>query len=36
MSSNKLKILTEWNPWEYDKEKALNEMNNGGGMVECM
>ncbi|HIF39395.1 MAG TPA: primosomal protein [Gemmatimonadetes bacterium] len=33
MSSNKLKILTGWTPWEYDKEKALTEMNKPGGSV---
>ena len=32
MSSNKLKILTEWNPWEYNKE-LLAERNVTGGPI---
>ncbi len=31
--SNKLKILTEWNPWEYDKETALNERAQNNGKI---
>ena len=33
MSSNKLKILTGWSPWEYDKEKALTERTSNGGRI---
>ena len=33
MSAEKLKLLTEWNPWEYDKEKALNERTSNGGRI---
>ena len=28
---NCLKLLTEWNSWEFDKEKMLQEKNNNGG-----
>ena len=31
--SNKLKILTEWNPWEYDKDKALTERTQNNGKI---
>jgi len=28
---NKLKLITEWNAWEYDKEKMLSERADNGG-----
>ena len=28
---NKLKLITEWNAWEYDKERMLEERSNNGG-----
>ena len=28
---SKLKLITEWSAWEYDKEKTINEASSNGG-----